>query len=319
MSVDLIEVGLSESGDAGPRVAETAAWPAPRREGRPGKRLIPGIPICAFTGGNGVGKTLLAVRECMFDLKAGRPVYSTVPIGSRWGHSEPIRSYRMLADLHDCTVLLDEVSIIFRASSGTVPLPEEVITFLHTLRHRGITVRWTAPSWLVSHIDLRRVTQAVVAVHGIGKVAWSDAFWPRPVIIGTAVLDTVGLKFDATPDDIKRRRVYVPKRLMAWGCFDTHADTAPIGRQGVGGVCIDCGGVKPREKCSPERHELLGLSLPGPLERDAPRAPLVPLEVDSSPVADLPLPESLRDPVGDSETVRDRSPLPCRPWPSSTL
>ena len=262
MSVDLVEEVEDECESAEPRVAEPAARLALRRGHRPGKRLIPGIPICGFTGGNGVGKTLLAVRECMFDLKAGRPVYSTLPITSPWGDSQPIRSYRMLADLHDCTVFLDEVSIIFRASSGTLPLPEDMIIFLHTLRHRGITVRWTAPGWLVAHIDLRRVTMAVVAAHGIGKVAWSDSFWPRPVIVGTAVLDTVGLKFDATPEDIKRRRVYVPKRLMSWGAFDTHADTVPIGHQGLGGVCIDCGGVKPREKCSPERHTLLGLDVP---------------------------------------------------------
>lgn len=221
--------------------------------------MIQDVPIVGFTGPNGAGKTLVAVSECIADMRAGRPVYSTLPIASVHGDSLPILSMGHLLELRDCTVLLDEVAATF--SSRDRGIPEEFDLFLQTLRHRGVTLRWTAPAWMRAEIRLREITQVAVNVFPLGRRRSAGSFWPRPLFIMAGALDTVGVPLDATPDKVLRRRVYWPSRLPGWGAYDTLADTPRIGHPSSGGSCVDCGGFRRREACTPERHQAMGLDL----------------------------------------------------------
>ncbi|MDM7856667.1 hypothetical protein [Cellulomonas alba] len=196
-------------------------------------------------------------------MKRGREVYSTVPIKSEHGESKEIRSLRHLLELRDCTVLIDEIAVVF-SSRDSMLIPREFDVFLQTLRHSGVTLRWTAPAFARADVRVREVTQAVVGVHALGKRKVAGEFWPRPVTILCGVLDTTSIPVDGTPEKVLKRRVFLPTRLSGWGAYDTHADTPRIGHPPTGGACVDCGGTTRREACTPERHAALDLPpIPG--------------------------------------------------------
>ncbi len=221
-----------------------------------------GIPICGFTGVNGAGKTLMATAAVIADLSTGRPVYSTVPIVSRWGKTIPIVSLRQLLTLHDCTVFFDDVSVIF-SSRNTATLPAVIVTLLQVLRHHGVTVLWTAPSWMRCDTLIREVTQGVVNVKPLRPPFWlrrpSPTPWPQPHLVMAGLMDTSTGKADETPTAILRRRIVRPRRLVSWGAYDTLADTPILGRRNRGGRCVDCGGSMEVPKHSPALHESMGL------------------------------------------------------------
>lgn len=219
--------------------------------------LANGIPVCGFTGVNGAGKTLLAVESAIADMQRGRQVYSTVAISSEHGQSIPIVSLRQLLNIENATVLLDEVSVIF-SSRSSQSLPAEVVAFLQTLRHRNITVRWTAPGWMRCDNLLRQSTQAVVNVAPVIR-AHGQSPWPRPIIAMAGVLDTTTGATDETPTKVLRRRFLRPIRSVAFGAYDTLADTPLLGRHLQGGTCPDCGGTLERHKHSEARHVELGI------------------------------------------------------------
>lgn len=232
-------------------------WRRSRTKHRPS--FIAGLPIVGFTGANGAGKTLVAV-SCVVndDLRVGRPVFSTVPIDSVFGRSEPIVSLRQMLELRDCTVLLDEVAVIF-SSRDSMLVPREFDVFLQTLRHKGVTVRWTAPAWARADVRLREATHAVVGCHGLGKIRRRGQFWPRPMMVAAGALDTLGIGVDDKPEHVLRRRAFIPQALVGWGAYDSLADTPRIGHPPTGGACVDCGGVVPRVACSTDRHAELGM------------------------------------------------------------
>lgn len=236
--------------------------------GRPS--FISGAPIAGFTGPNGAGKTLVAI-SCVIndDLRHGRPVFSTVPITSAFGDAGPITSMGHLLSLRDCTVLLDEVAVIF-SSRDSMTIPREFDVFLQTLRHRGVTLRWTAPAWSRADVRLREITQVSVTVQALGKRVAAGAFWPTPITILAGALDATSVPVDAKPEKILKRRIFIPQRLVGWGAYDTLADTPRIGFQNTGGSCVDCGGTVPKAACSAERHDELRIPrLPG----QVPKAP----------------------------------------------
>lgn len=250
--------------DAGPRLP---VWRRSRRRWRPS--FLAGAPTAGFTGANGMGKTLVAASVIANDdLRRGRDVYSTVQIDSPWGSSKPLISMRQLLDLRDATVFLDEVAAIF-SSRDSLAVPREFDLFLQTMRHKGITVRWTAPAWARADVRLRECTQVVVGCHGLGKYRPKvldpetgdrvPQFWPRPLAIGVGALDTTEIGVDDTPEKVLKRRIFIPQLLVGWGAYDSLADTPRIGHPPTGGACVDCGGIMPRIACSVERHQELGM------------------------------------------------------------
>lgn len=222
--------------------------------------LLQDFAICGVTGLNGAGKTAIAVASAIHDMKRGRPVYSTVDIRSPYGDSRPIRSLRELARLEDCTVLLDEVSVIF-SSRSTMSLPAEMQVFLQTLRHRRVTVRWTAPAWMRADTLLRSVTQVVVNVVPLLSRRVAGEAWSRPRLVVASVLDASSGTVDSAPDRKIRRGYYLLRKLPSIGAYDTHADTPILGAGLIAGsVCVDCLGSSPkRPACTPERHAHLEL------------------------------------------------------------
>ncbi len=231
--------------------------PQPKRSGRRPFDICRGVPIAGITGVNGAGKTLLYASSLMADLYDGREVYSTVPVTSPWGETKPILSLRQLLQLHDATVGLDEVAVIF-SSRQSGSLPAEMVAFLQTARHRKLTIRWTAPAWMRCDNLIREVTQACVVVHPLIR-KHDGSPWPQPRLCLAGLLDTTGIKPDANPEKVMRRRFFVPTALQSFGSYDTHADTPMIGQRHRGGRCVDCGGSMEVPKHSAQLHERLGL------------------------------------------------------------
>jgi len=223
--------------------------------------IVTGCPVVGYTGPNGVGKTLVAVSDGIEDMRAGRKLVSTVPVSSPWGDSEPLLSLRQLLELRDCTLLVDEVAAVFSSRDGV--LPYEVEIFLQSMRHQGVTLRWTAPAWARANILLREVTQVSVPVFRIGRIG--KGFWPRPLLVGAAAMDVTGLKLDQTPEKVMfgSRRLWVPQRLPGWGRYDSEANVSRIGWPRQNGRCPDCGGTVRAEACTVERHEHLGIGVEG--------------------------------------------------------
>ncbi|HMF58839.1 MAG TPA: hypothetical protein VK595_00625 [Vicinamibacterales bacterium] len=224
----------------------------------PGKDVLEGVPIAGVTGVNGAGKTLLAANCAIARMARGETVYSSVPIVSQWGNSLPIKSMRQLLHLRDATILLDEVSVIF-SSRSSQSLPADIVGLLQTLRHKNLRVIWTAPSWMRCDNLLREVTQGVVSVLPLLRHTDARNPWPRPRLMLASLLDTSTGKTDAVPDKVLRRRLFVPRRMAAFGTYDTHADTPLFGRYLQGGKCVDCGGTQETPKHTPERHAKLGI------------------------------------------------------------
>lgn len=245
-------------GPPAPGSRAAAGGPGPSNTRLPGGDLVAGVPIAGFTGVNGAGKSMLAAQSAICDMANGRTVYSTLPIRSPWGDSLPIKSLRQLLHLEDATILLDEVSVIF-SSRSSQSLPAEVVALLQTLRHRRLTVRWTAPAWMRCDNLLREVTQGLVNVVPLLRYNERGNPWPRPRMVIAALLDTSTGKTDAQPTKVLRRRLYIPTRMPAFGAYDTHADTPLLGRHLQQGKCVDCGGSQEVPKHSRARHEGLGL------------------------------------------------------------
>jgi hypothetical protein len=234
--------------------------------------LLADLPIVGITGPNGSGKTLLVVAEAMHDMANGRAVYSTVDISFDGLESIAITSLSQLLTIRDATVVLDEVVSIFDSADPASSLPPEVRLLLSIARHRGLTIRWTAPAWMRAQKRLREVTQAWVSVQPAGRRG--RGLWPEPWVCVVSIWDAKSSKVDADPTRRLRLRFRRPRRFTSWGAFDTLADVPIVGHLDAGGICVDCGGGRTRPKCTPERHRTLGLPEPGQLE-------LVRAEVDS--------------------------------------
>jgi hypothetical protein len=266
--------GFSVSPAAGAVVLELAAGlETPSKRGVPGHHILDGIPVAGITGVNGAGKTLIAAQQAICDMAAGREVYSTVQVNSPWGNTKPIRSLRQLLTLRDCTLLLDEVSVIFSSRSSHT-LPPDIVTLLQVLRHRNMTVIWTAPAWMRCDNLLREVTQAVLNVMPVRAFSRNNGSpWRVPRIVLAGLMDTSVGKSDAAPTTVLKRRILVPRRLDSWGSFDTLADTPLLGRSLQTGRCVDCGGTMEVPKHTHARHDALGLPWLDALPVDAPTDP----------------------------------------------
>lgn len=262
-----------ESGAAAETVERVDTTPGQVRNfPRTYSSLVDGCPVVGYTGANGAGKTLVAVSDACRDLSLGRPVYSTVHIDSPWGSSQPIKSLRQLLDIHDATILIDEVATVF-SSRSTGSLPDEVVTFLQSMRHQGVTFRWTAPAWARAELLVREVTQVSVGVFGVGKLKVKGSFWRRPILVAASAFDVTTLAVDKSPEKpmFGKKRLYVPKMLPGWGRYDSLADVSRIGWQLQGGKCVDCGGGRKAELCTVDRHELLGIDVHGAADYGRPK------------------------------------------------
>lgn len=220
-----------------------------------------GVPILGITGINGAGKTLVGASLVVTRLRAGREVWSTVPVRDPVsGRSTiPITGLEDLIGLRDCTAFFDDVAVIL--PSGSINLPEEMDVLLQTLRHKGVDVIWSAPGWMRANNRLRLITQGLLNVVPMLRVRDDSTPWPRPRIVGLALLDTTTGKADSTPERRLGPISFVrPTKLPGWGAYDTLADTPVLThRKKAVATCADCGGVVSPPRHSKARHDALGL------------------------------------------------------------
>jgi Zonular occludens toxin (Zot) len=126
--------------------------------------------IRAFVGLNGGGKTLAAVELCALPaLKAGRPVVSNFKIKhDLW---VPLRSWRHIPELRNCTLIIDEVTAALPARQSQ-SLPAELARVLNQLRKVDVEVAWTGPNWARADKMLREVTGSVTVCRGSMPDRW---------------------------------------------------------------------------------------------------------------------------------------------------
>ena len=227
------------------------------------KDYAKGVPICGITAMNGAGKTLLGVTICIARMMTGRQVYSTVdiryvdPATGAVYESKPVLSLEQLLHLRDVTVFFDDVSSIL--PSGNLNLPDEIVTLLQTLRHSGIDVLWSAPGWMRANNGLRLITQGLLNVIPVIKQHNSDSPWPTPVLNFVVLYDTGLGKPDAVPTRVLKRHVVLPRKLAAWGAYDTLADVPLLRATRRSSICEACNGREETPKHSKERHDMLGI------------------------------------------------------------
>lgn len=220
-----------------------------------------GVPILGVVGINGAGKTLVGATLVVMRLRAGRDVYSTVPVYDPVSgrSTTPILGLEDLLGIRNATVFFDDVAVIL--PSGSMHLPEEVEVLLQTLRHKGVDVIWTAPGWMRASNRLRLVTQGLLNVVPFLRVRDDSTPWPRPRAIALGLMDTTTGKADSAPEQrLGRVRFMRPEKLEGWGTYDTLADTPVLThRKKPVTLCEDCNGVMSPPRHSKARHDALGL------------------------------------------------------------
>lgn len=134
---------------------------------RPARR---GVPIHAYVGANGAGKTLAMVHDTLPSLDSGRKVLANFPVldpstGEPHPLWVPLRSWVQLLDVEACDVLLDEAQGVVN-SRESQSMPVQMQTMLCQLRKRDVCLRLTAPNFARIDKLVREVCQAVTVCRG---------------------------------------------------------------------------------------------------------------------------------------------------------
>jgi hypothetical protein len=232
------------------------------------------LPIAAFIGPNGGGKTLGAMELVVVPaLKDGRDVVSNLVI--RHKNARTLESWRELGSLHDCVLLLDEVSRV-APSRAAMSMPPQLYGLLDQLRKPDLEVVWTAPVWGRADSILRGVTQSVTVCRGYVKdfksrerviPPWYKPFAPV-VAEGPRMLNRrwtpnslfVYRTYDATQFEEYTAHTVKDVRPIekAWlwrpwhegqFLYDTKASVSMLDNISDIGVCTTCGGTRTRLKC----------------------------------------------------------------------
>lgn len=214
------------------------------------------IPIRAYLGRNGSGKTLAAVRDLLPSLDAGRTVYSTVPLYGDDGELHPCyvpwTSWGQFMHAENCDFLADEISAI-AASRDHNNLDSEIINRTHQQRKIATTFSWTAPSWKRADVALREVTWAVTECAGYFPVpAAADQLWPGRRLFRYLTYDmkdydewTVGKRESAKPEI---REWFKGEGSRAFRAYRTLDAVQKLERYDPN-ACEECGLPTRREYC----------------------------------------------------------------------
>lgn len=237
------------------------------------------VPIHAYVGPNGGGKSFCAVYDSLLSLDRDRPVLSTVPLydassplierrdpitdAVRYvpellhpGYV-PLTSWRQLMDIRHCDVLLDEVTGV-ASSRSFASLPPQLGNLFMQLRRGDVTVRWTSPNFARADVLIREVTQYVTVCRGFLPKAAQGSEWPEKRWF---VWDTYdGQQFDEfeaqRTDDLNRtcRQTFhrLPDCRVAH-TYDTLEAVSMLDHISDLGACMSCGGNRPRPKCTCEK------------------------------------------------------------------
>lgn len=225
-----------------------------------GRKFRRSMPISAYVGSNGSGKTLCMVHDVLPSLFSGRDIYTTCPLHLPDGTVPPnvhiLTSWRQILDAEHADILLDEVSAIC-SSRDIQALPPQVATILQQLRKRDLTLRWTAPSWSRADRMLRETTQLMTVCHGWISRKDPTNSWRRHVFFNWTSYDA-GDYADFTDAAHVSRRLKPLKRAfyaigphaVAPACYDSWAQVSTIGTVLDSGRCAVCGGRRTVPECT---------------------------------------------------------------------
>ncbi|MGB7982875.1 MAG: zonular occludens toxin domain-containing protein [Candidatus Nanopelagicales bacterium] len=244
-------------------------------------RLRRSVPISAFIGANGSGKSALAVEGLRVSLAEGRPVLSAVRLldpdarecehplcdaedhgqdGHRASHRNwvPLRRLNQIMDFQGGDIFLDEVGALVSARESQ-SLPPQVAALLQQLRKRDTRLVWTAPSWARADKILREVTMLATVCKGYGDRRFPGREWRgrrllHAVSYHAADLDDFEISKVNSPHAAVRPRKQAAqwvrvKNLRAIDCYDTFEPVPSIGFASQAGTCVDCGGRRMAPKC----------------------------------------------------------------------
>jgi hypothetical protein len=238
------------------------------------------MPIHAYVGPNGGGKSLAMVYDTLPSLRAGRRVLSTVRLlDYDWprqcdddgcqviGHPRhaaahplyvPFTDYRQLLVWRGGDVLMDEVTGVASARES-MSLPAPVANYLVQLRRRDVLLRWTSPNWARADKIMREVSQGVT--HCLGYLPATraqgehgDRVWRDRRVFFWRTYDANAFdEFTAHKRQTVRPKVmqlFVRSRSEAQRAYDTLDAVSALGASSEGGYCITCGGRRTAPRCS---------------------------------------------------------------------
>lgn len=218
------------------------------------------VPIHAYIGENGGGKSLAMVHDTLPSLEQGRRVLSTVKLidpatGLPHASYERLTDWGQILDAEHCDVLFDEVVGIAsaRESQG---LPVQVANLLVQLRRRDVVLRWSAPAWARADKIIRETTQAVTLCKGqLGKRdPGSPRMWASKRLFKWRTFDAFAFDQMTTGQIDKQPSSSVAwfwgPRSRAFASYDTLDAVERVGDVLDSGRCVHCGGRKMVPRCS---------------------------------------------------------------------
>lgn len=262
----------------------------PRGNRVPGELYVPGLsrrtlqamaalPITAFVGYNGMGKTMAAVAVAMTHLDAGRPVLSTARLldyenpracddlgclsaehgmpGHMAAHPLyiPFTDFRQMFEFKGGHILMDEVTGIADAREHA-GMPVQVRNYLPQLRRKDVTLGWTTIHWSFADARLRRMTWAACWAVGLMPKYEDGDVWGRNRLFLHRVYDARNLPDDFEPakrdEEIKpmiRTFMWGPKTL-AFSAYSSGSEVSALGAANDAGMCMTCGGKRAALRCS---------------------------------------------------------------------
>lgn len=222
-----------------------------------------GTPISAYVGANGGGKTYCAVRDVILSLEADkkRKVLSTVEIDHP--RYEKLTSWVQILDAYRCEVLLDEVTGVASARSYA-SLPAELLNRMVQLRKADVRLRWTTPNFARADVVIREVTRAVTYCHGslgpMGRHVDDDGTvtqtgWREHKLFRFSTYDAQEFEeFELQKRDTLRKlgfqAVWRGKNDRFAAMYNTLGSVSVLDHVDLTGACLECGGQRPRKKCS---------------------------------------------------------------------
>lgn len=235
-----------------------------------------GWGIMAYVGPNGSGKSLAAVWDTLPSLDAGRKVLSTVRLldwrnprlcdderCTDWRHPlhqaahpcwVPFTSWDQLVDARRCDILMDEVTGI-ASSRSSLALPGIVEVQLQQLRHRDVSLRWTAPAWARAELIVRENTIAVTQCTGYLPVTAStaDRMWRPRRLFRWRTFDRADFTdfLDGTRQALRPlvKQWFWGPDSSAFGAYDSLDDVLMVGTVTESGRCAVCGGQRSVPRC----------------------------------------------------------------------
>lgn len=194
-------------------------------------------PIMGYVGPNGSGKTAMAVHDAL-KLSRGKTLVSNIMINPpaenntefirltslsqlAWiedrktadgdyyydDHGYPARDLKTLKNAH---ILIDEAQFVFN-SRDTLSVPREIQGLLASLRHHQLTFSWTTPTLGQMDLQIRRVTQTVLATKPVPLFSKyiPGEYWPRTRV-------SIGNQYDLTSAVVEDIDEFTPKIHNGW-------------------------------------------------------------------------------------------------------